>query len=313
MNHARAPSDLQFACPACGGPLRAVSPDEQACPAHLLAFRRVDGIWRFLSPDRARRLDRFIAEYEAIRAAEGRGSDDPAFYRALPFSDLTGRFAGDWRIRARSYQALVTRVIAPLERDRRRLRALDLGAGNGWLSYRLSARGHCVAAVDLLTNPRDGLGAWTHYDAPFTPIQADFDCLPLAPGQFDVAIFNSSFHYAVHYEATLASVLRILKPEGAVVILDTPIYASAESGARMVQERQARFERSYGFPSDALASENFLTYARLRALGQSVGIEWQEFKPFRGLRWMLRPWIARARGTREPAEFLLLVGRRPRR
>jgi len=34
---------------------------------------------------------RFLEEYRQIRYAEGRGSDDAAYYRALPYRDLTGR------------------------------------------------------------------------------------------------------------------------------------------------------------------------------------------------------------------------------
>ena len=45
------------------------------------------------------------------------------------------------------------------ERTERALRILDLGAGNGWMSYRLALQGHLPIAVDLLTNDRDGLGA----------------------------------------------------------------------------------------------------------------------------------------------------------
>lgn len=300
---------FRFACPACGSPLERISSEEQVCRVEGIHFRSVDGVWRFLLPGRGQALAQFMREYETVRAAEERGSDDPAYYRALPFADLTGKFASDWRIRASSYQALIARVIAPLERGAP-LSLLDLGAGNGWLSYRLARRGHHVAAVDLLTNVRDGLGAYVHYDAPFTPIQAEFDCLPLADNQFDVAVFNSSLHYSVRYETTLQEALRVLRADGVLVILDTPTYQDAESGAQMVAERQAAFERAYGFASNALASENFLTFDRLEQLGRNVGVAWQLMRPFRGWRWALRPWLARARRRREPAEFLLIAGRR---
>jgi ubiquinone/menaquinone biosynthesis C-methylase UbiE len=187
---------------------------------------------------------------------------------------------------------------------------LDLGAGNGWLSYQLSKRGHTVAAIDLQTNKSDGLGAYAHYDMPFTSIQAEFDHLPFIADQCDVAIFNSSFHYSTQYKTTLTESLRVLQPNGRVIILDTPIYFDAASGAQMVTERQAQFQRAYGFASDAMPSENFLTYRRLNELGLACGIEWQTFKPFRGGRWVVRPWIARLRRRREPAEFLLIVGAR---
>jgi len=305
-------NSFKFACPICQSPLEIVSSDEQRCPRDRTIYRCVDGIWRCLRPDRVASLEQFIHEYETIRQAEGRGSADPAYYRQLPFADLSKRFSNDWKIRAASYRSLVAHLIAPLESARRPLKILDLGAGNGWLSYQLAKRGHTVAAIDLLTNANDGLGAHVHYDVSFTPIQSEFDLLPLVDQQADLVIFNSSFHYSPRYETTLAEALRVVNETGDVVIIDTPIYSNASSGAQMAAERHAQFQSKYGFPSNSIASENFLTYQRLNELSLNLGIDWQTRKPFRGWRWAMRPWWARVRGRREPAEFLLISGKRKR-
>ncbi len=296
-----------YACPSCGIPLQSVTADEWRCPAEGLSYRRIDGIWRFLTPPALARYAQFMAEYELVRRSEGRGSPDPAFYCALPFRDLTGRFTRDWQIRAASYRALVRKVVEPLERRLHNpLKAADLGAGNGWLSYRLAQRGHQSAAVDLLTNPLDGLGAWVHYDAGFVPVQAEFDRLPFQSEQMDLVVFNASLHYSTGYPATLAEAWRLVRPGGALVILDSPIYHRSTSGEQMVREREAHFRETVGFPSNALPSENFLTYDRLGALGQTLGIRWQMDTPAYGLTWMLRPWKARLKGAREPATFALV-------
>lgn len=302
-------TEFAFACPICGTPLDASAPDEQRCPADRASYRRVAGIWRFLAPERAAFFQQFIHEYETVRQAEGRGSDDPAYYRALPFEDLTGRFSDDWRIRAKSFQTLLEQVVIPLEARRGRpLKVLDLGAGNGWLSYRLAGRGHQVAAIDLLTNTFDGLGAYIHYDVAFTPVQAEFDRLPFVGGQVDLAVFNGSLHYAMDYTTTLGEALRVLRPDGRLVIMDSPVYRDAASGEQMVREREAQFEQAYGFPSNAIPSENYLTYARLEELADTLGLNWQIITPFYGWRWVLRPWKARLLGHREPAKFLVIVG-----
>src|SRR5438128_9895958 len=47
---------------------------------------------------------KFLDDYAKIRRAEGRGSHDPAYYRALPYQDLTGRNSAQWTIRGRSYR-----------------------------------------------------------------------------------------------------------------------------------------------------------------------------------------------------------------
>src|SRR5437763_14639881 len=110
-------------------------------------------------------LGQFVREYRTVRHAAGWGSRDPAYYRALPYRDLTGCFDEIWRIRARSYATFLANVLAPLERRTpfKSLDVVDLGAGNGWLGYRLTRRGHHVTALDLLDDPLDGLRAIRHY------------------------------------------------------------------------------------------------------------------------------------------------------
>src|SRR5512134_1648339 len=210
-----------FICPRCRTRLERNTPDRVTCPRDGLEFRKETGIWRFLLPESEAHYARFIADYEAIRGYEQRGSSSAAYYRALPFKDLSGRYQADWRIRARSFNVLVknvlTRLQDPLERP---LKIIDLCAGNGWLSNRLSAQGDRVIAVDLLVNEEDGLGAWKHYEHSFTPVQAEFNHLPIMDRFADAVIFNASFHYSESYAETLKEALRVLSPEGQIVIID---------------------------------------------------------------------------------------------
>ncbi len=308
---------FHFACPVDRSALTQLDPDILICPAHQAVYPRKAGIWRFLPPELGNPFQKFMQEYEVVRTAEGRGGGDPAYYRALPYRDLSGRFQHDWDIRTHSFRTLLSSVVAPLEKKagnghngQRSLRILDLGAGNGWLSYRLALRGHQAAAVDLQTNSLDGLGAYVHYDRDFLPIQADFNHLPFLDGQVDLLIFNASFHYSTSCSASLAEALRVLRPEGKVVILDSPIYRHASSGVEMVRQREEQFRQAYGFASNAIPSENYLTYQRLNELGQDCGVRWRLIHPFYGLGWALKPLRARLAGDREPAHFHLVVGQR---
>lgn len=301
-----------FVCPRCRATLERSAPDRVTCPQDGLEFWKVDGIWRFLLPESEAHYARFVADYEAVRHSEGRGSTSASYYRALPFKDLSGRHQADWAIRARSFNVLVknvlTRLQAPLERS---LKILDLGAGNGWLSNRLSAQGDRVIAVDLLVNEQDGLGAWKYYEHSFTPVQAEFNHLPVMDRFADAVIFNASLHYSEDYATTLKEALRVLSREGLLVILDSPLYRRAISGDMMVEERKVDFLARYGFASDSLPSENYLIYARLKELGQELNLTWKIITPFYGLRWMVRPLLATLLRRREPAKFHLIVGRRP--
>lgn len=253
-------------------------------------------------------LAQFVREYRAVRRAEGWGSRDADYYRALPYRDLTGRFETIWRIRARSFDTFMRNVLLPLEEQTGTLKVLDLGAGCGWLAYRLRNRGHHVVAIDILDDDLDGLRAIAHYCDGIHALLAEFDRLPLADVNVDLAVFNASLHYSTDYARTLRECLRVLDPRGTLVILDSPMYSDPSSGARMVQEREARFLARYGFASNALAHEHFLTPRRLATLGAELGIQWQTHQPALDVRTRLQRTLNGLRARREPARFPVVVG-----
>ena len=305
-----------FACPVCGGGLTWVAEDALRCAVDGLTFGREGRIWRFLPPEREAALAQFRQEYETVRRSEGRGSDASAFYRALPFTERPPRFlkprrsASEWAVRAQSFGVLLEQVVKPLEEVAKRpLHILDMGAGNGWLSNRLAAQGHVVGAVDLGVNVWDGLGAHRHYETAFVCLQAEFDHLPLAEGQFDLLIFNASFHYSVKYEATLREAGRVLRADGQVAVVDTAVYQQQTSGQQMVAEREAHFQQQHGFASNALPSENFLTPDRLNQLAQNLHWQWQRIETVPSWRQWIRQLKVTARRQREPARFPLIVFR----
>jgi SAM-dependent methyltransferase len=296
MRTASSPSDGDLRCGIC-----------------LTQVRNEEGIWTALSPQRREYFRKFVDEYQQVRAAEGRGSHNDAYYLALPFRDLSGRNQQQWSIRSRTYNYLQRYILPRLERVTPTLDVLDLGAGNGWLDYRLALRGHRPAAVDLLTNVADGLGAASRYfqylQNPFARFQAEFSRLPFSDSQFDCAIFNASFHYAEDYEQTLGEAIRCLRPGGWIVIADSPWYQKEESGEQMLSERRQHFTSQYGFPSDSITSQEYLTDARLDRLAKRFELKWEMHRPYYGLRWSLRPLVARMKRKRQPSEFRIYMAR----
>lgn len=319
------PSDLLTADPfparrtmAVGGALRLRCPrcavDIAGTICHCCTFRleKSDDIVHALPPERLAHYARFIADYEWIRAAEGRGSESEQFYCELPYKDVTGRNSAQWRIRSLSYRYLVRHLLQanlPLG-----ARIADLGAGNCWMSFRLALAGYLPVAVDLLTNRHDGLGASMHYchhvSQLFPLFQAELMRLPFQAEQFDAMIFNASFHYAENAEAALHEAVRCTRPGGLVIISDTPWYSKEESGRQMVAERHATFLRRYGIASDSIRSLDYLTDARLHFLSNRVSIAWAIHSPWYGIRWSLRPIIAKLRCRREPSRFQIYVAQK---
>ncbi len=308
---------LRLRCPLCAGPLGAIelmikSP-HSACAGCGFEFQPESGIWKTLPPSSQRRFEQFVREYEFVRAREGYSAAGGDYFLALPYKDLTGRNKWQWKIRRGSFRFLAEKVFPVLEQTHAHgMDILDVGSGNCWLSYRLALRGHRLVAVDLLLNHQDGLGAAHHFlrhlARRFPRFQAEMDKLPFEDGQFDVAIFNASFHYSEGYLQTLRETLRCLRRPGHVMIVDSPHYERDESGRRMVVEKRARFLEMYGFRSDSIASREYLTAQTLEDLSRETGVKWQRFEPWHGLRWALRPWKARLLGRREPAKFFLFWG-----
>ena len=297
---------ISMQCPRCRAHISGMD-----CMLCRFRMRTRRGIVHALPAERAAHYARFMQDYERIRAAEGRGSESKEFYMGLPYKDVSGRNSKQWHIRARSYECLVKHVLKPPAHGET---ILDLGAGNCWMSFRLALSGYRPIAVDLLTNEHDGLAAAGHYQRylpePFPRIQAEMTRLPFQDGQFDAVVFNASFHYSEDYEASVREALRCLRSGGVMIISDTPWYSRAESGRQMVSERHAAFLKSYGTASDSIRSLEFLTDERLRALEEQLSIKWTVHSPRYGLKWAMRPLIARLRNRREPSRFRIYAARK---
>lgn len=306
---------LHVKCPVCSRNMNALDAMDRSatatCTACCFALSNREGIWRALAPGRQERFRQFVDEYQKIRSLEGRGSSSPDFYLGLPYEDITGNNRWQWRIRGRSFRFFESNILPQMERgERLGLDVLDLGAGNCWMSYRLVLRGHRPVSVDLIDNVEDGLGAARHYLArltnPFIRFQAEMDRLPFQDRQFDLAIFNASFHYSQDYHRTVGEALRCLRRPGHLAIMDSPFYQRGESGQQMVEEKRAAFTRRFGFPSDSVPSREYVTGQILRELERVFHVVWRVEKPWYGLGWALRPIRARLLRQREPSRFYII-------
>jgi SAM-dependent methyltransferase len=296
----------RFACPECAADLVAAGDEAVICPRCGGRFARRGGVWRFLTVPRAERLAPFIRQYRAVRQQDGFRATAADYYRRLPTVPPTDPRAGDWQIRRETYHHLLGHVLAagPLP-----LHVLDLGAGSGWLSHRLSALGHRAVAVDALDDELDGLGAARFYETEFAAVQADFDALPFAPGQFDLVVFNGSLHYAPDMAVTLERAHRMLAPGGALVVMDSPMFGADGDGSRMVSDALRRFASVCGIGDAVQQGIGYLTFATLAGIAERLNLR-PQFVPSRGpLTWRLRRRLARVRLRRAPAAFGLWVAR----
>ena len=257
---------------------------------------------------------RFRTEYGAQRAAEGRALNLTSLLQ-LPYLAV-GPVAAQWAVRARTFDALVTRIVAPQARALGRpLRIADLGAGNGWLSWRMALAGHHAVAVDVRDDRVDGLGAAASYleggGVWFDRIVGSFEAVPMVSERFDLVIFNAALHYALDLAATMREARRLTHVGGRVAILDSPWYDDAADGEAMVREKHRDATGRFGDRADVLMSLpfiEFLTAARLRLASAPLGIAWTRHRVRYPLRYELRPLVAKVRGRRTPSRFDLWEG-----
>lgn len=255
-------------------------------------------------------LEQFASEYARHRAEEGRGYTGKQLL-SLPYLN-TGPYAEQWAIRACTFDAFMARVLRPTARRlRRSLDVLDLGAGNGWLSYRVALEGHHALAVDIRKDTVDGLGAATpflaralHMDC----IVSSFDAVPLPTASVDIALFNASIHYATDLPTVLREALRVTRSVGQVAILDSPFYHSEPDGLAMVAEKRERFGAGANVLM-ALPFIEFLTPERLRAAAPEL--QWKRHRVRYPISYELRPLIAAVNGKRRPSRFDLWVTETP--
>ena len=126
------------------------------------------------------------------------------------------------RLERPAFEAIDDRLIAQLApRLATARRVVDLGAGPGTLAAAIRARFPAVHVVAVEPS-RDFAGASVH---------AHGEALPLADASADVAICLSSIRHVRDRAATLAELRRVVRPAGALVIVELDPAASADRAA----------------------------------------------------------------------------------
>lgn len=256
-----------FCCPTCQAPLT-VAETAADCLACRRRYSRTDWLFHLIAPEVAERMAPFVAQYRAVRSADGHGSRSVSAYRALPDVPPDDPLAAEWRVRRRSYDALCRTFQLHSSTG---LRILDLGAGNGWLSNRLARAGHWPVAVDVNDDACDGLRVCHLYEDSFPLVQAHVDYLPFAPGQFDLVVLNASLHYAADPVQTLVGASGLLGNGGSLVVMDSPLFEKPEDGDAMVAGQTEHLRLRCGIAQPVRPGVGFITVAMLDEAAAAMG------------------------------------------
>ena len=295
----------RFVCPECHADLDEAG-DVRACAGCGRSYGRERGVWRFLTATSGLRLEPFVQQYRAVREQEGRVSASPEYYRRLPSVASDDPHAGEWRVRRETYHHLLQHVLAAGPQP---VQVLDLGAGTGWMSHRLSALGHEAVAVDAIDDETDGLGVTRFFPTEFAVVHADFNALPFAPGQFNLVVFNGSLHYATDTAATLENAYRQLAPGGVLAVMDSPMFRADRDGAAMVDDKMRHVVLECGLHQVVPLGIGYLTFAMLAAIAEKLELQAQFLPSHGSTGWRVRRSLASIRLGRAPAAFGLWVAR----
>jgi len=206
----------------------------------------------------------FVEAYDRVRSDERWGEDD----LDLPFH--AKRHLEIWSVRQRTFTAFRSYATG-LPRGL----ALDIGAGNCWMTRHLDQWGFDAIAVDINTSDKDGLRAGQKFideGAVFLRVRSGMERLPFASGRIRLVATNASFHYAGDFRAALCEFERVLTPGGIIAIIDTPFYEKAMDGERMMAERVADFRKKYGISESLARRSSYLTYDKLRDLAEPLSL-----------------------------------------
>lgn len=214
-------------CPRCRSRLQAGGDADRLlqCPGCGAQYSVHGQIPALLSHSDANRLARASEAYRAARVRDGWEHVTLKQAQALPYGQPAGYPRLYWLVRRQSFCVLMS-LLAREGPTPATGPAADLGAGIGWLSYRLAQVGYQVVAVEASPDKDFGLGAAEiNYLSQFhfLLVQGNLEYPPFQPETMGLILLNASLHYAADLEGTLQRAAHSLRPGGRLIVLDTPI------------------------------------------------------------------------------------------
>ena len=126
-------------------------PNRPPCACGFV-LRESEGVLDLITEEEAAAVHPFLEAYERVRSSEDWGGDD----LDLPFH--AKRHRNIWNVRRGTFRAF-----SSFAENLPRELAVDIGAGNCWMTRYLDSWGFGAIAVDINTSRTDGLRAGQKY------------------------------------------------------------------------------------------------------------------------------------------------------
>ena len=184
-------------------------------------------------------------KYRELRIRQGWKPMSSEQMLNLPYGTPPGYDPIYWKARRRSFGVLIN-LLAKTGPKPESGPIADLGAGSGWMSYRLAQAGYRVVALEGSMEGDFGLGEINTYTSKIPdrifPVRGNIEKPPFRPSSLSTAIFNASLHYVEDIEATILRTKRSLIKGGTLIIMDTPVSDQPKRGTTIGDRHFGRSE-----------------------------------------------------------------------
>jgi ubiquinone/menaquinone biosynthesis C-methylase UbiE len=198
-------------------------------------FEKKEGVY---FSDKSLVNENFEAKYIRVREKENRILNDHELAR-LPLLK-NHPLANEWKMRARSSQRVVRYFKG------RAGSLLDLGCGNGWFTNLLAEKTN-MDIVGLDINFAELAQASRVFKLPnLFFVYGDVFAMNIPEQLFDYITLNASIQYFGDINMILESLMKLLKSNGEIHIIDSPFYAEDE--LQEARDRTLQYYEELGFP-----------------------------------------------------------------
>lgn len=275
---------MMLRCPECRQPFESTCRCGFAPPV-------TDGIVDMTTAEQRAFYDPLVADYERRRAEQRWGGED------LDLPEAPIGHHDYWAFRRCSFRAVEQLV-------RKRCsggRALDVGAGNCWLTRYIDRWGFSATALDINDGPRDGLRAGSGYLTQgdhFDRVRGVMTDLPFPERSFDLVVVANTLQWSPDLACSMAEFRRVIKPGGMGVVVDSPWFEEASHGNRRIRDRVGDLIDEEGLVVPETGKAPFLHRSEFEAAVRNSGLaysrQWVYFGPGRFLETLTARFYQRA-------------------
>lgn len=220
-----------------------------------------------LETDFSKKLNVFLQTLDKIRNKEKRIISNPSIFSKLPFV-LKNEI--EWKVRC--FDLEILEQILP----KNRLKILEIGAWNGWLSNFLTEKGHSITTVDYFINEFDGLKAKKFYENKWISIQMDLTDLDLIDEKFDFIVFNRCLQFAPNPFLIFQKATKLLNKKGKILVTGISVFKNSKLKIKEIEKFKEKYKREWDFEIFLKPTKGFFDFEDKNQF-EKIGLKFEKY------------------------------------